>query len=146
MSRQNLSVEKQRQRLTHQAMAYIVYKQNAKPRCWCYSTYRGAVSQSFLNSEGHASGAPAAPHPSAGGDLRPHTGSHCLQTFNDVSPCTYATGSAMTQERKQESLQGSSALGQHWDCVRESSGALEREHQDLFLITCSHKLHLLDDC
>jgi len=46
----------------------------------CVTVHRGAVSQSFLNSEGHASGAPAAPHPSAGGDLRPHTGSHCLQT------------------------------------------------------------------
>lgn len=46
----------------------------------CVTVHRGAVSQSFLNSEGHASGAPAAPHRSAGGDLGPHTGSHCLQT------------------------------------------------------------------
>lgn len=73
MYRHNLSMEKQRQRHTNQAMAYIVYKQNAKTRCLCYSTHRGAFSQSFLNSEGHASGAPAAPHPSAGGWIEaPH--------------------------------------------------------------------------
>lgn len=91
----------QRQRHTHQAMAHIVAK--CKNQVLVFGTYRGTISQSFLNSEGHTLGAPAAPHPSTGGRFEAPTPVHtafkpqCWVSNNDVSPCTYATGSAMTQ-------------------------------------------------
>lgn len=89
------------QRHTHQATVRPTSK-TQKPGACCASVY--TISQSFLNSEVHASGAPAAPRPSAGGDLRaPHrftlpSNPSAGFSNNDVSLCAYATGLAITQK------------------------------------------------
>jgi len=61
----------------------------------CSSSY---ISQSFLNSEVHASGAPAAPHPSAGGgDLRaPHR--FPLPSNPSAGSLTMMSASALMQQ------------------------------------------------
>lgn len=140
MSRQKLLMEKRKTKThTHQASVWPTSKMQKPGACATVHT----VSQSFLKSEVHASGSPAAPHPSAGGRFEaPHR--FTLPSNHSAGSLTMMSASALMQqgqpllrkkaERSTEMFCFGITLGL---CKRKLRGTRKRT-SSIFLIKCSH--------